>query len=258
MGNPLPNLAPAPPAMTKRESSLFSLLLVLLSVALYATAYLVFHRGADAAFTGVLDLAFLPVQVLLLYLVLDRALAERERRDRRRKLNMVIGAFFSTVGRRLLELLTEMAPDGEVCAHLAVDPHWDAVRLRGAATWVETAKFQLQPDAPHLAALREFLASQRDFLLRLLENPTLLEHERFTDLLWAVTHLEEELAARRSLDALPPTDLAHLAGDAERAYARLLIQWLEYMLHLRRAYPFLYSFAARANPLRKGGRVEVE
>jgi hypothetical protein len=84
-----------------------------------------------------------------------------------------------------------------------------------------------------------------------------MEHERFTDLLWAVSHLEEELAARRSLEGLPPSDLAHLAGDAERAYGRLLAQWLEYMIHLQRFYPYLFSFAARTNPLREGARVEV-
>jgi hypothetical protein len=33
-----------------------------------------------------------------------------------------------------------------------------------------------------------FLLEERDFLLRLLENPTLLEHESFTDLLRAVFH----------------------------------------------------------------------
>jgi len=247
-----------PLTMTKRETTFFALLLILLSLALYGASFFLFGRGPDTAFAALLDLAFLPLQVLLLYLVLDRALAERERRDRRHKLNMVIGAFFSAVGRRLLELLTEMAPDGEVQARLAVDPQWDAARLRAAAAWVDTAKFQLQPDPPHLAALREFLASERDLLLRLLENPTLLEHERFTDLLWAVTHVEEELSARRSLESLPPADLAHLAGDTDRLYSRLLAQWLEYMIHLRRAYPFLYSFAARANPLRKGAQVEVE
>jgi hypothetical protein len=244
--------------MTKRETKHFALLLVLVSVALYGVLHWLFHRTADVAFYTLLDLAFLPVQILLLYFVVERSLAERERRGRRHKLNMVIGAFFSAVGRRLLELLTEMGPeDGEVYARLAVDPDWDAGRLREAVGWVEGAHFQLRAEAARLAPLREFLASRRDFLLRLLENPALLEHERFSDLLWAVSHLEEELAARGSLESLPPSDLAHLGADAERAYARLLAQWLEYMIHLKRFYPYLFSFAARANSLRKGARVEV-
>jgi hypothetical protein len=94
-------------------------------------------------------------------------------------------------------------------------------------------------------------------MLRLLENPILLEHEGFTDCLWAVFHLEEELVARESLRNLPAPDLAHLGVDAERAYSRLLAQWLAYMIHLRQAYPFLFSFLARTNPLRPGARAEI-
>ena len=55
-------------------------------------------------------------------------------------------------------------------------------------------------------------------MLRLLENPNLMEHERFTDLLWAVLHVEEELEARTSLADLWPADEAHLELDVRRAY----------------------------------------
>jgi hypothetical protein len=245
--------------MTKRETKRFALILIVLSGALYAGNYLLFRRGRDAVFSALLDLAFLPVQVLLLYVVIDRSLAEREKRARRLKLNMVIGAFFSAAGRELLELLTEMMPEGgEIHERLAVGPGWDEGRLREAGEWVRTAQLRLQADPARLAPLRDFLVNRRDFLLRLLENPALMEHQRFTDLLWAVSHLEEELAARDSLEDLPPSDLAHLSADAERAYGRLLAQWLEYMIHLKRVYPFLFSFAARTNPLRVGARVEVE
>ena len=49
-----------------------------------------------------------------------------------------------------------------------------------------------------------------------------MEHERFTDLLWAVLHLEEELEARTSLADLSPADEAHLEVDVRRAYNALL------------------------------------
>ena len=94
-------------------------------------------------------------------------------------------------------------------------------------------------------------------LLRLLENPMLLENEAFSDLLWSAFHLEQELSARKALQASPPSDLDHLAGDTERVYTHLLTQWLEYMIHLKHDYPFLFSFAARTNPLRPDARPEV-
>jgi voltage-gated potassium channel len=76
----------------------------------------------------------------------------------------------------------------------------------------------------------------------------LLEHETFTDLLWAVFHLTEELASRPALTALPDPDLDHLSGDMGRAYGLLASQWLDYMRHLESAYPYLFSLAVRLNP----------
>ena len=111
------------------------------------------------------------------------------------------------------------------------------------------------PERPQ--ELREFLTAQRGFLLELLENPNLLEHEGFSDMLWAVTHLSEELCARPSLTDLPATDLAHLETDMARAYGRLLAEWLRYTEHLKHDYPYLYSFAVRTNPFDPEARIEV-
>ena len=99
-----------------------------------------------------------------------------------------------------------------------------------------------------LEDLRTFLTGKRDFLLRLLENPNLLEHEKFTELLRAVFHLTEELGNRKSTRGLPETDRAHLAGDIKRAYVQLVHQWLDYMRHLKDNYPYLFSLALRTNP----------
>ena len=87
------------------------------------------------------------------------------------------------------------------------------------------------------------------FMLSLLENPNLLEHESFTDLLLAIFHLSEELVARDTLDGLPQSDYEHLAGDIKRAYTLLIREWLAYMMHLKDNYPYLFSLVIRANPL---------
>ena len=50
-----------------------------------------------------------------------------------------------------------------------------------------------------LVNLHNFLAKKREILLHLLENPNLLEHESFTDLLWAVFHLSDELCRAKLL-----------------------------------------------------------
>jgi len=76
----------------------------------------------------------------------------------------------------------------------------------------------------------------------------ILEHESFTELLRAVFHLTEELEFRKGLKALPASDLAHLNGDMERAYSRLIAAWLDYMRYVKNRYPYLYSLAMRTNP----------
>ena len=91
--------------------------------------------------------------------------------------------------------------------------------------------------------LYKLLLQNRDFLLRLLENPVLFEHESFTELLRALFHLADELALRRNLKQLPATDYIHLENDINRSYVLIAQQWLEYMKHLKDNYPYLFSLA---------------
>jgi hypothetical protein len=100
-----------------------------------------------------------------------------------------------------------------------------------------------------LAALEKLLGEERDFMLRLLQSPNLLEHESFTDLLWAVVHVGEELRARSSLAELPETDACHLADDLGRVYGALTREWVAYAEHLKSEYPFLFSLLVRTHPL---------
>jgi hypothetical protein len=106
-------------------------------------------------------------------------------------------------------------------------------------------------------ALRDALDAQRPFVLSLLQNGNLLEHTSFTNMLWAVSHLGEELSARRDLLDLEAPDGAHIEKGMGRAYGRLLGEWLLYMCHLKEHYPYLYGFAARSNPFNPDARIEV-
>jgi len=108
--------------------------------------------------------------------------------------------------------------------------------------------YLVNPSSMDVAALRELIAGKAEFLLRLMENPNLLEHERFTHLLMATFHLEEELVARSEEGELPESDLRHLAGDVDRVYGQLARFWLDYMKYLKTNYPYLFSLAVRMNP----------
>jgi hypothetical protein len=205
------------------------------------------------------DLAFVPIQVLLVTLILSGLLNMREKRIRLEKLNMVIGTFFSEVGTRLIAHFSDFDPQlGSLKKDLIVTKDWSDQEFVSVSKRLKKYNYQVEIKRVDLEHLRIFLMGKRDFLVRLLENPILLEHESFTELLRAVFHLTEELASREDLKKLPHTDYDHLAGDIKRAYVLLVHEWLDYMEHLKDNYPYLFSLAMRTNPFDQDASVIVK
>ncbi len=233
-------------------------LMLILSAVLYGLDYLVLGKTAEVA-TGFLgSLAFLPIYVLLVTLIIERVLKEREKLGIRQKLNMVIGVFFSEVGTVLLRDYTVfLVKRDELASHLRVGPDWTKRDFSRAGSFLGHYDFQVDCFLGNLSLLKDFLLGKRNFMLGLMENPNLLEHDDFTDTLWAVFHLTEELVGRKRLGGLPELDLEHLAGDIRRVFFTLTRQWLLYMQHLKDDYPYLFSLAVRTNPLDPEAQVEV-
>ncbi|HBG07836.1 MAG TPA: hypothetical protein DDY22_20330 [Geobacter sp.] len=233
-------------------------LMLLVSLVLYLIDYFLFPRAEEIGFSLMSNIAFLPVYVLFVTLMIERLLKEREREAMMKKMNMVIGIFFSEVGTRLLRDLLGFFPDGkEISQRLRPTVHWKDADFIAAREFLKTRDITLDSRLGDLAALKLFLSEQKGVMLTLLENPNLLEHAAFTDLLWAVFHLIQELQARHSLERLPESDLDHLSGDLKRAFGHILTEWLSYMWHLRTDYPYLYSLAVRTNPMNPEARAEV-
>ncbi len=226
--------------------------LVALSAAFYLIHYAIF-KDAHYIFSYLLtDLAFLPVEVLLVTLIIHRLLSMRETRERLEKINMVIGVFFSEVGTDLLTFFSKHDPNLEkIRKDLIIGQKEKERELGSLSKTLMSYEYMIDIHDINLEELKAYLAGKRDLLLRLLENPILLEHETFTDLLWAVHHLIEELVHREDFAKLPETDLFHLRGDIKRAYTTLVIEWLAYMNHLKGNYPYLFSLAIRLNPFDK-------
>jgi hypothetical protein len=223
--------------------------LVALSLALYFLHFLIFQDlyHIEIYFLG--DLAFLPIEVLLVTLILHRLLEVRDREMKLEKMNMVIGTFFSTLGTGLLTYFSDHDPQmPELRKNLQISTSWSDEDFTRVSGTLATYSCQVLIDEIDLTGLKSFLAGKEDFLVRLLENPLLLEHESFTELLQAVFHLTDELKHRKDLSALPENDLHHLAGDICRAYRLLVSQWLSYMHYLKDHYPYLFSLAVRTNP----------
>ncbi len=236
-----------------------ALLLLLVSLLLYGADYLFFGHSPDIAAGFLGNLAFLPIYVLFVTLVIERVIRERERQVILRKLNMVIGLFFSEVGSDLIRHLSGFLLEPvDLAQRLKVTVHWSSREFREAADFLAGCELKVDSRKGDLPDLRDYLVGKKGFVLGLLENPNLLEHDDFTDLLWAVSHLLQELELRKSLAGLSLPDLNHLSGDIQRAYSYLLREWLFYMRHLKADYPYLYSLAVRMNPMDPEAGPEVE
>mgnify|MGYP000909609928 CR=1 FL=1 len=236
-----------------------ALLLVLASAAVYYLHFRIFHDVHHIFLYLIGDIAFVFVEVLMVTLVLEGLLSARDKKEKLQKLNMVIGAFFSEVGEELLVRFTDADAAVEpLRERLIVSGKWTPEQFAATRTDLAAYKPKLELADLDLQALKGFLNERRGFLQRLLENPNLLEHDTFTDLLWAVFHLTEELVHREGFDALPPSDIGHLRGDIGRAYSALLVEWLAYMQHLKTNYPYLFSLALRINPFDRSASVVVK
>lgn len=165
------------------------------------------------------------------------------------KMNMVVGVFFSEVGTKLITIFTRRDPDlGNLRKDLMVTADWAGQNFLRVRKEIKKYKYEVEVDQRHFENLGSLLLEKRDFLVGLLENPVLLEHESFTDLLRAVFHLAEELAVREDLGQMPDADRRHIVTDIQRAYRLLVDQWLIYMRYLKDDYPYLFSLAVRMNP----------
>jgi hypothetical protein len=237
----------------------FGLGLVVLSALLYVLHFVLFRDAHHIMIYLVGDIAFVPIEVLLVTLIIHQLLTRREKMSMLSKLNMVIGVFFSDLGTELLHRLSGFDSAGQDLARLAdIDVKWDDKSFAELRRQFAARPCSLDSRSGDLAELRRLLLAKRPGLMDLLRNGNLLEHQEFTDMLWAVFHLADELERRAGFADLPQADLNHLTGDLRRAHQRLVLQWLDYMRHLKADYPYLFSLAIRSNPFRPDASPVIE
>jgi len=233
-------------------------ILIMLSASVYYIHFLIFRDARHIFIYLIGDIAFVFLEVFLVTLVVHNLLAHREKQALFKKMNMVIGAFFSEVGKDLIKFCIAFDPQSETLAKkLVVRSEWTDAQFKHLQKEITGFACDIDYKRGDLEGLKCFLVNKRGFLLALLENQNLLEHESFTDLLWAVFHLTEELEGRDDLKNLLVTDYEHISGDIKRAYRQLISQWLLYMKHLKADYPYLFSLAMRTNPFDRQAMIQV-
>jgi hypothetical protein len=233
-------------------------ILLALSGSVYFVHYWIFGDLHHIFLYLIGDVAFLFIDVLIVTLVLHRLLVFREKQSVMKKINVVIDTFFSEVGTDLLKIGLKFDSNADnFKKKLVITKNWTDKYFFTAKQSTLQRNSVIDCKKYDLVQTKVFLVSKRQFILNLLDNPNLVEHESFTNLLLAILHLTDELANRQDLTRLPQSDFEHLSEDIKRAYSQLILQWLDYIKHLQRDYPYLFSLALRINPFDENASVEI-
>jgi len=189
----------------------------------------------------------------------EMMLNRREDDHKRKKLHILVGLFFDEIGNDLLLRLVNHLPEGGYNRHrFEFTNAWNDQNFFALKDYASDLTLSFDNDKEMMANIAAQLPQHKPLLIRLLENPAVLEHGEFSELLLAVFHIEQELGFRENFAQLPHSDLSHLNGDADRVYRFLLPQWLDYLQHLRQDYPYLYSLQVRVNPFKTERSIIVD
>ena len=245
--------------MKQRNSDfLFIISLVALSVALYCVHFLIFRDIRHITIFSLGDLAFVPIEVICVSLIFHRILNKNEKKERISKLYMVIEMFFSEIGTELLRAFSQCDEAlHEIKDEVDITAEWKTGHFKNMERKLMAHEPKIEMNNREIEAIDMMLQECRPQMLDLLGNPTLHEHETFTELLMAVFHLTEELRMRYDFSELTQADRDHLIGDAKRAYLQLGLEWINYVDHVRVHYPYLYSLCIRINPYKAYREVEI-
>lgn len=234
--------------------------LIILSIILHILHIIIFKDSHHTMIFLLADVAFVPLEVFFVTMVLDKILEKRENESLMEKVNMLIGLFYNKLGLDLLEIFVKADDIGDLRSTCQVDVKEGLLDFKAAKLAIQGHDHKVNAHYINIDSLKVLLNKHNDFLTNLISNPALLEHDTFSDLLLSVFHLREELDIRsEALDQkVGQFQKEHLEIDINRAYRLIAIEWTDYMKHLKVKYPFLYVTAIMKNPYDVRETAEIE
>lgn len=229
-----------------RDNIILVTILIISSLVIYYIQYLVFSRPDETGFLLFQDLAFLPIQVAIITLIINKFINILENRKKKKKVNVLISTFFVETGTLIIKAFSEFnCNNKEICNILGTIDKKNKNQIK---TLIKDVQYDIHVIPEKLEELDILLSENKSIMLGLLRDTNLLEHDSFTDMLWAVFHVADELQSRDSLRNLPCNEIDHLSNDILRAYSAMVLEWINYMNYLRDEYPFLYVLSVKKNP----------
>ena len=220
------------------------------SACIYFIQIVFFQKQEDTFFYFFQDLAFIPIQVLVVTLLFNKLIKIIGNYQNRKRINVIISAFFSELGTSILYELSKFNENlDELCSIINIT---EVNRnLSDTKKKIKDFEYKIHVTTEQLEGLARVLIRKKTFMISMLENSSLMEHDSFTDMLWSVFHIADEMQSRDNMKDLPQADIDHLSKDILRAYPLIIIEWINYMRYLKAEYPYLYDLALRKNPFNR-------
>lgn len=234
-------------------------LFFLCSIVFLVAQLLIFKRTSDTFFYIFQDMIFLPINAIIVSFILGNMIRENEKKERKSKIGILINEFYAESGEDIIIYLNKFVVDlNEVANCIDIKTDWSFADFTKVSNKVSSLNVKFSITEEELDSLYIKLLSKKLNILRLFENQSILEHDQFTEMLWAVYHLLEELRNRNNMQDLSEKDIEHIKVDMKKAYIVLVKEWVIYMQNLKSSYPYLFSLSVRKAIFAKnsGGKIK--
>ncbi len=237
------------PVKAKLTVKQLILLLLCASALLYAIHYLIFRDLHHLAIFGLHELAFVPLEVILVTLGLDQLVEKTHREEARSKVSIIETLYFNESGGTMLRYLTSFDPDAARLRELLqVTEDWHSSDFRQAIRQLKSYPFLLDLDRIDFFGLHYHLSQRHEYYRSMLENPALTQSEAFTEMIMKIYLLWEELDGRTNLYQLPEKDRNYLAELLHEIYRELTEYWLDNVYNHSIHNRFRLHRAIESNP----------
>ena len=237
------------PVKAKLTVKQLILLLLCASALLYAIHYLIFRDLHHLAIFGLHELAFVPLEVILVTLGLDQLVEKTHREEARSKVSIIETLYFNESGGTMLRYLTSFDPDAARLRELLqVTEDWHSSDFRQAIRQLKSYPFLLDLDRIDFFGLHYHLSQRHEYYRSMLENPALTQSEAFTEMIMKIYLLWEELDGRTNLYQLPEKDRSYLAELLHEIYRELTEYWLDNVYNHSIHNRFRLHRAVESNP----------
>lgn len=223
------------------------IVLIGLSFILNAIHFMIFNDLHHILIFLLADIAFIPLEVFFVSIVLERIIEKRDQQQIMKKINMLVGLFYQELGNQLLSVLVKADECTDDVNKIEVDFTWTQEEYYKLSNKINDHNHSIDIHRIDLEVLFSLLEENKSMIIQLIMNPSLQEHETFSDVLMSSIHLYDELI-QRNIHSFTADDFAHLKVDVERVYKNLSKEWVTYMNHLQYDYPYLFLTAIKSNP----------